>query len=391
MDGSGAGRYQEIAAELRRRIEAGELRPGDRVPSTREIIRRWGVAMATATKVLTELRREGLVRAVPGVGTVVDAVVDTGSRSSSAVSPQGKAAGGGPVSAGSHGAGGGPHPAMPSRAAGVMPGGSPGAAGGRDSAVPAREAGPGVPSRAAGVGEPSAGRPGEPAGSRRRGAPDGALTPARITSAAVAVADAEGLGAVSMRRVATELGVATMSLYRHVADKDALVLRMMEEVFGRMRFPGEPPGDWRGRVELAARLLWSTFRRHPWLAPAMSVTRPQPIAAALPFTEWVLTALDGHGLDQGTVFTAYITVFNHVRGTAVNLEVEEEAEALTGMSVDEWMDAQEPAFKAIMAGRRLPMFESLSASGYDFDIDELFEFGLQRLLDGIAMLLTDAP
>ncbi|WP_182883583.1 TetR/AcrR family transcriptional regulator C-terminal domain-containing protein [Microbispora sp. H10949] len=334
MDGSGAGRYQEIAAELRRRIETGELRPGDRVPSTREIIRRWGVAMATATKVLTELRREGLVRAVPGVGTVVDTGVRTGSRPSPAVPPQGKAASGGPL---------------------------------------------------------SGGRLGAPVRSRRRGAPDGALTPARITSAAIAVADAEGLGAVSMRRVAAELGVATMSLYRHVADKDALVLRMMEEIFARMRFPDEPPRDWRGRIELAARLLWVTFRRHPWLAPAMSVTRPQPIAAALPFSEWMLTALDGHGLDLETVFTAYITVFNHVRGTAINLEVEAEAEELTGMSVDEWMDAQEPAFKAIMAGRRLPMFESLSASGYDFDIGALFEFGLQRLLDGISMLLTDTP
>ncbi|RGA00899.1 GntR family transcriptional regulator [Microbispora triticiradicis] len=376
MDGSGAGRYQEIAAELRRRIETGELRPGDRVPSTREIIRRWGVAMATATKVLTELRREGLVRAVPGVGTVVDTGVRTGSRPSPAVSPQGKAAGGGSLPAGSQGSAG-----------------SPRAAGSGDSAVPAREAGaePGVPPRAAGAGEFSAGRPGAPVRSRRRGAPDGALTPARITSAAIAVADAEGLGAVSMRRVAAELGVATMSLYRHVADKDALVLRMMEEIFARMRLPGEPPRDWRGRIELAARLLWATFRRHPWLAPAMSVTRPQPIAAALPFTEWMLTALDGHGLDLETVFTAYITVFNHVRGTAINLEVEAEAEELTGMSVDEWMDAQEPAFKAIMAGRRLPMFESLSASGYDFDIDALFEFGLQRLLDGISMLLTDTP
>ncbi|WP_311931749.1 winged helix-turn-helix domain-containing protein [Microbispora sp. H11081] len=71
MTGRSAGRYQEIAAGIRRRIEAGELRPGDRVPSTREIVREWGVAMATATKVLTELRREGLVHAVPGVGTVV--------------------------------------------------------------------------------------------------------------------------------------------------------------------------------------------------------------------------------------------------------------------------------------------------------------------------------
>ncbi|MEW5630458.1 winged helix-turn-helix domain-containing protein, partial [Streptomyces hydrogenans] len=72
--GSAVPRYSQIVGELRRRIEAGELAPGDRVPSTREITRQWGVAMATATKVLTELRREGVVHAVPGVGTVVTAV-----------------------------------------------------------------------------------------------------------------------------------------------------------------------------------------------------------------------------------------------------------------------------------------------------------------------------
>src|SRR5262245_64849602 len=69
---SAAPRYRQIAAELRRQIEAGELTPGMRVPSTRAIIDGWGVAMATATKVLTELRHQGLVRAVPGVGTVVE-------------------------------------------------------------------------------------------------------------------------------------------------------------------------------------------------------------------------------------------------------------------------------------------------------------------------------
>ncbi|MFB9840015.1 GntR family transcriptional regulator, partial [Actinoallomurus acaciae] len=67
----GASRSGQIVAELRHRIVTGELAPGDRVPSTREIVRRWGVAMATATKVLTRLRQDGLVRAVPGVGTFV--------------------------------------------------------------------------------------------------------------------------------------------------------------------------------------------------------------------------------------------------------------------------------------------------------------------------------
>ncbi|MEU4424701.1 TetR/AcrR family transcriptional regulator C-terminal domain-containing protein [Actinoplanes sp. NPDC024001] len=63
--------YQRIVADLRRRIAAGELRPGDRVPSTRQIAIRWGVALATATKALATLRTEGLVRAEPRVGTVV--------------------------------------------------------------------------------------------------------------------------------------------------------------------------------------------------------------------------------------------------------------------------------------------------------------------------------
>lgn len=321
MDGTGRARYREIVAELRHRIEAGELAPGDRVPSTREITRRWGVAMATATKVLTELRHQGLVHAVPGVGTVVAAA---GRRSS-------------PVAR---------TPAAHARAA------------------PAAPAPPG-------------------------GANDGALTAGRIVAAALAVADAEGLAAVSMRRVAIELGAATMSLYRHVTDKDDLLARMMDASLSEWPFPDEPPPRWRDRVELAARILWTTFRRHPWLAPAMSLTRPQPLAGAAPFTEWVLAALDGHGLDQQTLFTVYITLFNYVRGTAVNLEMEAEAEASSGLSSEEWIDTQAPAYRAILATGRFPRFERLTRTEYDFDIDALFEFGLQRLLDGLAMLIGE--
>ncbi|MEU4419625.1 GntR family transcriptional regulator [Actinoplanes sp. NPDC024001] len=63
--------YERVVAEIRARIRSGQLRQGDRVPSAREIIREWGVAMATATKVLAALRQEGLVVAVRGVGTIV--------------------------------------------------------------------------------------------------------------------------------------------------------------------------------------------------------------------------------------------------------------------------------------------------------------------------------
>jgi DNA-binding transcriptional regulator YhcF (GntR family) len=69
----GAPPYQQIVDDIRRRISSGELPPGSRVPSTRQIVSEWGVAMATATKVLTTLRHAGLVQSRPGFGTVVGA------------------------------------------------------------------------------------------------------------------------------------------------------------------------------------------------------------------------------------------------------------------------------------------------------------------------------
>ena len=306
--------YARIAAELRDQIERGELRPGQRVPSTREITGRWGVAMATATKVLAALRQDGLVHPVPGVGTVVS---DTA--------------------------------AAPAR----HPGSS-------RSPVPARAAGP----------------------------PPGGLAPDRIVAAAIQVADTEGLPALSMRRVAAELGAAPMSLYRHVADKDDLVLQMMDTVFAGSVLPDAPDG-WRPRLELAGRRLWAMFRAHPWLAPAMSLTRPQVLPAALPYTEWVLTALNGLGLNLETMFTAYLTLINYVRGTAVNLEAEAEAEAASGLSSEEWLDTQEPQFRSLVPLGQFPMFERLISEEYDFSLDLIFEFGLQRLLDGLATLIGD--
>ena len=302
--------YARIAAEVRHRIETGELAPGSRVPSTREITARWGVAMATATKALATLRDQGLVRAIPGVGTVV---VESA------------------------------------------------------SAAPGR-------------------RPARAPGARVAGGPAREIS-ARIVAAAIEVADAEGLAGVSMRRVATEIGVATMSLYRHVADKDDLVVQMIDAVFGRWQLPADPPDGWRERLEIAARALWSMFRRHPWLAPAMSVTRPQAAPAAIPYTEWVLAALDGHGLDLATRLTAHITLFGYARGTAVNIELEAEAEAASGLGNDEWMDAQGPALRSIVASGNFPQLEQVFAADYDFNLDALFEFGLQRLLDGLAVLI----
>lgn len=300
-----------IAGELRERIRSGELARGDRVPSTRDITRQWGVAMATATKVLSALRDEGLVRAVPGVGTVV--------------------------------------------------------AGPDAEPVRRRAAGP-------------------------RAADDGGLVGDRIVRHAIAIADAEGLGAVSMRRVGAELGAATMSLYRHVADKDDLVTRMIDVAFGEVGGLPEPsPPGWRAQVEGAAHDLWATFRRHPWLAAALSFTRPQPTVAGMAYSDRVLTALEELRLDPVTAFSAHLIVFDHVRGAATSLEPERQAEADTGVTGDEWMDTRGPELRATMATRDLPVLlrtmDALMTDGYDHDLDALFATGLTWLLDGLERRL----
>ncbi|MFF3597020.1 TetR/AcrR family transcriptional regulator C-terminal domain-containing protein [Kitasatospora indigofera] len=316
--------FRRIAAELRRRITEGELAPGERVPSTRRIAEEWGVALATATKVLTTLSLEGLVESRPRVGTVV-----------------------------------------------------------------APAAGTPAPDRGRPRNQGSA--PAPVTGSEQDG-PEGDqdLTRARIVRAAVEIADAEGLAALSMRGVAARLGVAAMSPYRYVGSKEELLLLMADAAFGEAAYPAVPPEGWRAQLELGARTLWSLFRRHPWLAQLGSLTRPLLLPNLMVHAEWALRALDGRGLDARAMLDVHVLLYGYVEGIAANLEREAQAEAATGLSEDEWMDRQAPAFRAITSSPRYPVFSRLVQSfegGYDLDLDTLFEFGLRSLLDGLTGLV----
>ncbi|GGO13352.1 TetR/AcrR family transcriptional regulator C-terminal domain-containing protein [Micromonospora parathelypteridis] len=299
--------YLRIVGELRRRITAGELSPGDRVPSTRQIVREWGVAMATASRALTLLRQEELVRAVPGVGMVV-----TGPESTPA---------------------------------------------GRGARVDARQ------------------RP-------ARG-----VTRDQVVRTATEIADAEGLPGLSMRRIATELDVPTMSLYRQVRGKEQLLLLMADAAFAAHRLPRTFPVGWRAQLELLCRLQWSIYRRHPWLAQVISVTRPLMAPHAVAHTEWALRALAGHGLDEHDLLHLVAVLANHVRGTAVNLQQGAEAEQDTGLTDDEWMVAHAEVLAGLLTAGEFPHLARLSRSEIDLNVDSLFEFGLERLLDGVAELL----
>ncbi|WP_381155801.1 TetR/AcrR family transcriptional regulator [Streptomyces iranensis] len=79
------------------------------------------------------------------------------------------------------------------------------------------------------------------------------------------MADAQGLAAVSMRRIAARLGCTTMSLYRYVPGKAELLDLMTDAVMGEVPPADAAPGDWRTRLELSARADWGLYHRHPWI------------------------------------------------------------------------------------------------------------------------------
>jgi DNA-binding transcriptional regulator YhcF (GntR family) len=216
---------------------------------------------------------------------------------------------------------------------------------------------------------------------------------AKIISAAVAIADAEGLPSLSLRGVAARLETPVTSLYRHVESKQALIHLMTDAVFAEERLPAQRPVGWRDQLELAARLEWSVLRRHPWLARVMSITRPKPLTSSLAYADWVLGALDQPGLEARLRMQLHILLHAFIQGMAVNLETEADAASETGLSDTEWMDTQVGAFTAFAATGRYPAFAAVLnelADGFELDMNALFELGLRSLLDGFARLI-DTP
>lgn len=153
------------------------------------------------------------------------------------------------------------------------------------------------------------------------------------------------------RRIAADLGVTTMALYRHVPGKDELLLLMADSVFGGPPLPEPSARGWRPHLEAAARMQWAMYQRHPWLAQITSFTRPLPAPRAMAHPEWVMRALDGLGLDPVTMIHVHTTLAGYVRGLAANLETEAEAVQDSGITDEQWMDAHVTPAMSVAASR----------------------------------------
>lgn len=216
--------------------------------------------------------------------------------------------------------------------------------------------------------------------------PKPALSRERIVEAAIAMADGEGLGALSMRRIAGALGVGAMSLYRYVPGKDELIDLMVDHVYAEGPDLDES-GTWRERLERACRGEWAHYHRHPWL---LHVPQGRPLMGpnSLRATEATLRILDGTGLDGREMIDAIVTTSSWVAGLARSSVEASRAASETGVSDDEWWAAQEP-YLADALGERFPMLARVAESGgFDGPADRSFEFGLRRVLDGLEALIT---
>jgi AcrR family transcriptional regulator/DNA-binding transcriptional regulator YhcF (GntR family) len=218
-----------------------------------------------------------------------------------------------------------------------------------------------------------------------------AVTRREIIDTALAVADSEGLDSVSMRRLAAQLGIGPMALYRYVESKDDLITSMADAVFGRAALPDPGPRGWRPKLELVCRLHWELFRRHPWLLGVVSLTRPLMAPNAMAHTEWTLRAMDGLELPAEVRIREALTLPATVMAIAQFLAAEVEAGRESGVTADQWRDHQERHAQGLVTEERFPHVMSIT-SEMIADLEGLFEFALACHLDGFALLVgRDRP
>lgn len=219
----------------------------------------------------------------------------------------------------------------------------------------------------------------------RRG-PKPSLTVPEITRTAIRIADAEGLAAVSMARLAAELGNSTMALYRYVRSKDELLTLMSDAALEQ---PPELPADadWRTGLTLWATAVLSALRQHRWYA-GLPITRPPAGPNNLAWLDNALGALDGTGLAPGVKMGIVLGLITYVHG---EVRLSSDLDAGYAANPQDFARSYSRTLSRVVDERRLPALAAVVAAGV-FDVEEAFDdsdfgFGLGLYLDGVARFI----
>lgn len=207
----------------------------------------------------------------------------------------------------------------------------------------------------------------------------------RIVTVAVRLADTDGLSAVSLRRVAAELGAGPMRLYGYLSTKDELLDLMVDAVYGEITPPARSGDDWRTALRTLAHDVRRTALRHEWFVDLIG-GRPHIGPNALAYSEAGMAILDGApGFDRIEVVLRAFGVFSGFLVGALRGEISERrAERATGMTERDWQAATGAYLGRMLATGRFPIMARIVADVEHPDDGTAFDDGLAYVLDGIA-------
>ena len=207
------------------------------------------------------------------------------------------------------------------------------------------------------------------------------LSPERVLRAAVALADAGGIESLTMRRLGQDLGVEAMSLYKHVANKDALLDGMVDLVFAEIELPSGD-ADWRTAMRDRAVSTRAALVRHPWATPLMQ-SRTAPGPATLQHHDAVIGTLRRAGFSVALAAHAFSVLDGYIYGFAM------QQRSLPFDTLEEAQEVGRQMFARMPAGAYPHLteltVEHILQPGYDYG-DE-FEYGLDLILDGLDRAL----
>ena len=207
----------------------------------------------------------------------------------------------------------------------------------------------------------------------------------RIVDAAVEIADAEGLAAVSMSRVAQSLGYTTMSLYRYVTAKDDLLVLMQERGTG---LPPEPdpevdPRDWRERLRAIGRAQLEMHRVHPWLLD-IPIQGTPVTPNNLAWMDAMLGSLSDVPLDEDERVAVILLVTGQLRWQSTIERSYEVAAGAAGIDPQAIDDGRSAVLDAFVTAEEFPALRRAVDAGVFAEGEDPFAFGLERVLDGVA-------
>jgi AcrR family transcriptional regulator len=229
---------------------------------------------------------------------------------------------------------------------------------------------------------------------RRRRGPRPSLSGEQIVAKAIELADRDGLGGLSMRRLADELGITAMSLYGYVPSKAELLDVMADRAYGQITSRGDPTAPWQTRLAALAQQHWALLLSHPWL---LHIAASRPLLGPNVTAQYdaELAAVDGLGLTDIDMDLIVSLLDDYVRGAARGAAETADAKARTGMSDQQWWEAYGPLLAEVLDPARYPTAIRVGAAagaeyGAAHDPARSFRFGLQRIIDGIGAYINTA-